>query len=425
MKLLKAIFVSLSSAIMLINTSFGVYGETNNNAIKVTVDGNTISFEQPPVIIEGRTLVPLRAIFEALGAEVEWDGETKQIMAFKDDVAVLMTVNSNVMTSGTVGGTAKDTNLDVAPTIINGSTMIPARAIAESFDCSVTWDSSTKTVKILSSDNKISKSADNKIGSITASVIEQVTEQITEPVTENVSLPINTDEITQTAIKGYATIRRESYSNIFDGKPSTKWCVTGFKNAYVIWETSAPVSVIGYTIITGNDNSKYHGRNPSSWTLYGCNSDDIPERDSADWNVIDSRKNDRSLPDADYADCDYKLLNPTPKYKYYKLEITATRGADVMQMSEFELIFNGSNHTFKTTPSSNSNTSTDNSTSMNQTPVTCSSCGGSGRVTCAFCHGTGKGQTINIMGMPTQQGCTYCGSAGWRVCDSCGGYGEK
>lgn len=118
------------------------------DGIKVQVNGSYLSFDQPPVIINGRTLVPLRAIFEALGAEVEWEAETKSIMAFKGDIGVLMYIDSAVMTKGIVGGTAADITLDTAPTIINGRTMVPARAAAEAFGCSVNWDSSTKTVII-------------------------------------------------------------------------------------------------------------------------------------------------------------------------------------------------------------------------------------------------------------------------------------
>lgn len=126
--------------------------ETNND-IKVKVDGKELSFDQPPVILNGRTLVPLRAIFEALGAEVEWDSETKSITATKDNVAVLLVVDLAVITSGTIGGTANSTVLDSAPTIINGRTMVPARAIAEAFDCTVDWNSSERTVVIVSKNN--------------------------------------------------------------------------------------------------------------------------------------------------------------------------------------------------------------------------------------------------------------------------------
>ncbi|MGQ9532395.1 MAG: copper amine oxidase N-terminal domain-containing protein, partial [Desulfotomaculales bacterium] len=64
--------------------------------IRVQVDGRYLSFDVPPMIENGRTLVPLRALFEALGAEVQWDGETQTVSAVKGDVTVRLTIGSNV-----------------------------------------------------------------------------------------------------------------------------------------------------------------------------------------------------------------------------------------------------------------------------------------------------------------------------------------
>ena len=52
-----------------------------DDVIKVTVDGEELTFDQNPVIINDRTMVPMRAIFEKLGASVSWDGETKTVTA--------------------------------------------------------------------------------------------------------------------------------------------------------------------------------------------------------------------------------------------------------------------------------------------------------------------------------------------------------
>ena len=58
--------------------------------ISVKLDGKELDFEQPPVIIEERTLVPLRAIFEALGANVEWDGTNKIVTSTKGETTIKM-----------------------------------------------------------------------------------------------------------------------------------------------------------------------------------------------------------------------------------------------------------------------------------------------------------------------------------------------
>ncbi|MBO5370356.1 MAG: copper amine oxidase N-terminal domain-containing protein, partial [Clostridia bacterium] len=62
------------------------------------LNGEKVLFDVLPTITDGRTLVPLRAIFEALGAKVEWNGETQTITATKDDKTVVLTIGSNEMT---------------------------------------------------------------------------------------------------------------------------------------------------------------------------------------------------------------------------------------------------------------------------------------------------------------------------------------
>ena len=129
--------------------------------ITVTVNGNILSFDQPPIIKYGRTLVPLRAIFEALGAEVEWNGETRTIFASKFDREIFMEIDKTTMfvgdnfavtrlTEGTLTDTSeiKIIELDVAPMIVNDRTLVPVRAVAERFNCIVSWDDNTKTVTI-------------------------------------------------------------------------------------------------------------------------------------------------------------------------------------------------------------------------------------------------------------------------------------
>ena len=112
--------------------------------VKVTVNGNHVSFDEAPVIKNGRTLVPLRAIFEKLGADVNWDENTKTITASRSGVNVKLQIDSNVMD---VNGYLKK-ELEVSATIINSRTFVPVRAISEAFSCNVEWDDGTRTVII-------------------------------------------------------------------------------------------------------------------------------------------------------------------------------------------------------------------------------------------------------------------------------------
>ena len=107
--------------------------------INIFVNGIGIDYKKygnvRPVIENGRTLAPVRAVAEALGAEVAWDSQTREITISKDDIFVRMAVGENV---AYVNGT--QIQLDAAPQIINDRTLVPVRFIAESFNLTVDWD---------------------------------------------------------------------------------------------------------------------------------------------------------------------------------------------------------------------------------------------------------------------------------------------
>ena len=133
---MKRILTIAIAVLMLAMTAFAA------DNITVTLDGNAIDFaDQAPAIVEGRTLVPLRAIFEALGATVEWDQATKTVSSTKDGVSISLAIGSNTLYKN---DEAKE--LDVPAMIIGGRTMVPARAIAEAYGVEVAWDAATRTV---------------------------------------------------------------------------------------------------------------------------------------------------------------------------------------------------------------------------------------------------------------------------------------
>ncbi|MCH5186999.1 MAG: copper amine oxidase N-terminal domain-containing protein [Oscillospiraceae bacterium] len=100
-------------------------------------------YGQKPVIVDGRTLVPLRAIFEAMGAEVDWDGESQKVTATRDGITINLNIGSNELV---VNG--ETVELDVPAQLINNTTMVPVRAIAESFNCEVDWNDGARRVYI-------------------------------------------------------------------------------------------------------------------------------------------------------------------------------------------------------------------------------------------------------------------------------------
>ena len=113
------------------------------NSIKVSLNGTYLTFEQAPVNQDGRVLVPMRTIFEAMGAEVKWDEAAKKVTGTLDGNKVELTIESK---TASVNG--KDTTLEVPAVIINGSTMVPVRFISESLSASVEWQKNTNTVVI-------------------------------------------------------------------------------------------------------------------------------------------------------------------------------------------------------------------------------------------------------------------------------------
>lgn len=119
----------------------------------VFLDGRELTFDVPPTIENGRTLVPMRVIFEALGAELYWDGDTQTASAFKGDTGVAVQVGNSYANKNNTA-----VKLDVPPKIVNGRTLIPLRFVSEAFGCEVKWDESTQTVSIMSKQAATDKS---------------------------------------------------------------------------------------------------------------------------------------------------------------------------------------------------------------------------------------------------------------------------
>ncbi len=124
------------------NGKWSLY-KLSKDSISVTVNNTPITFDQNPLIINGRTLAPVRAIFEALGATVEWKNDTREVISTKGDVTITMAIDSTTMYKN-----GNPITLDVAPQIIGGRTLVPVRAIAEAFNCKVEWNNDTQTVII-------------------------------------------------------------------------------------------------------------------------------------------------------------------------------------------------------------------------------------------------------------------------------------
>lgn len=111
--------------------------------IRVIIDGEIMVFEQPPVMKNGSTLVPMRAIFERLGATLKWDAKTQSVAATKGDTSIELTLGSKAAKKN-----GQVINLDAPGQLVGSHTMVPIRFIGESLGATVKWDSATLTVYI-------------------------------------------------------------------------------------------------------------------------------------------------------------------------------------------------------------------------------------------------------------------------------------
>ena len=112
--------------------------------INVLLDGAALQFDVPAQIIDGRTMLPVRAIFEALGAGVYWDEERAEVTAATaDGETIRMTIGSEVLY---INGRIE--TMDVPPQIVDGRTLVPARFAAQAMGWHVSWLACNRTVYI-------------------------------------------------------------------------------------------------------------------------------------------------------------------------------------------------------------------------------------------------------------------------------------
>lgn len=112
--------------------------------VTVIVKGETIFFDQPPVIIDGRTLVPVRYVVEKLGCKVEWNEHNQTVYIKTDEISNKIFADDGikvVVDNELIG-------FDVNPTIINGRTLIPIRAVVEKLGYTVEWEPTLAIVYI-------------------------------------------------------------------------------------------------------------------------------------------------------------------------------------------------------------------------------------------------------------------------------------
>ncbi len=137
---------------ILLNVSLLLFSSVcyaGSDDIKVYINNNRINYDTMPININNRILVPVRATFDALGADIEWFGEIQTVIATSGSTLIALKIDnpllivSDVQTQG-----IKTIELDSPPVLLNSKTMIPLRAVAEIFDYQVNWSEENKSIFI-------------------------------------------------------------------------------------------------------------------------------------------------------------------------------------------------------------------------------------------------------------------------------------
>ncbi|HLO01822.1 MAG TPA: stalk domain-containing protein [Symbiobacteriaceae bacterium] len=141
----RRVWLSLLAAGILLITARPTFPATPVSApqIQIQIDGQSEPFDQSPLLLDGQTLLPLRAIFERLGARVEWNPATQTVTATRDQHRVSLRIGSD---EASVDG--KPVTLAVPPLLIQGRTYVPVRFVSEALGGYVRWDEQRQLISI-------------------------------------------------------------------------------------------------------------------------------------------------------------------------------------------------------------------------------------------------------------------------------------
>lgn len=150
---MKKILTIITGVLIILLFMSGVYADDN---IAIIIDGKTVKFDTSPIVKNDRLLVPMRTIFEELGAKVEWDESTGTVTATKNAEYCSIAINSNTLHTGIRSNGDDDGNcietdavvLDTSAVIKDDRTLVPLRAVSEALRADVSWDGENKTCRI-------------------------------------------------------------------------------------------------------------------------------------------------------------------------------------------------------------------------------------------------------------------------------------
>ena len=164
---LKKKMISIAAVVAITATIGSGCVLAKSNDITVTYDGEKISFDVQPEIVDDRVMVPMRTIFETFGAKVKWDSDTQTITAKKKSKTIQMTIGSSDMTKND-----ETYSFDVSPIIEDGRTLVPIRAISDMLGLDVEWNEKNNTVTITTPQDDEDESWKNNTGTVDLDNVE-------------------------------------------------------------------------------------------------------------------------------------------------------------------------------------------------------------------------------------------------------------
>lgn len=129
--------------LLLAGTMTPVLPALAQSAVRVFVDGDRVAFDQPPLTLGGRVLVPLRGVFERMGATVDWEPATRTVLAVRGNTVIELVIGRRAVQVNN-----RVVALDVPAMIAGGRTLVPLRFVSEALGATVEWQEETRTVLI-------------------------------------------------------------------------------------------------------------------------------------------------------------------------------------------------------------------------------------------------------------------------------------
>ncbi|HWP96637.1 MAG TPA: copper amine oxidase N-terminal domain-containing protein [Syntrophomonadaceae bacterium] len=133
-------FICLIFILVTVNIYSSAYG---TEKLRVFVDGAEVNMLVDPIVSDGRTLIPMRDIFEALGADVKWDNDKNQVIANRNGVEIELMIGANVAYRN-----RQTINIDVPAQLIDSRTFVPVRFVVEALGCNLYWDEKANSIFI-------------------------------------------------------------------------------------------------------------------------------------------------------------------------------------------------------------------------------------------------------------------------------------